>query len=75
MRIVIVGIALLINLAGLYLSVAAGTSVPAFFSSLGDGKQRMVSSAMVGLSAAAILIGGLLRRRKTVRDEQSPLRH
>lgn len=72
MRILILAIALLINLSGLYLAVAAGTTVPAFFSTLSDGEQRMVSSAMVGLSAAAILVGGLFKRRKLVRTAVPP---
>ncbi len=68
MRLLSVVLAILLAGGGLFAAVAAGSSLLNGFSMLSDGQQRLVSGALLCLTAVNLAVGGLLKRRRAARE-------
>lgn len=69
MRLLIVVLALLLTLGGLYLTMAGGNSALAWFNTLSNSQQRMLSSGMTVFAVLVLALGAILRRRRAGSDE------
>lgn len=63
MRVLSVVLAVLLAVGGLF-ATAAASSLLGGFSMPSDGQQRLVSGALLCLTAVNLAIGGLLKRRR-----------
>lgn len=69
MRLLSVVLALLLTLGGLYLAMLAGNGFLDRLSAMSDAQQRMVSGALICLTAVLLAIGGILKRRRAAGDK------
>lgn len=69
MRLLVMILALLLTLGGLYLAMAGGNSALDYFTRLSDSQQRMLSSGMTVFSVLVLAVGAFLRRRRAGSDE------
>ncbi len=64
MRVLSVVLAVLLAVGGLFATAAAAGNLLGGFSMPSDGQQRLVSGALLCLTAVNLAIGGLLKRRR-----------
>lgn len=69
MRLLSLLLAGLLAIGGLFAAIAAGSSLLGGFSMLSDSQQRLVSGALLCLTAVNLAIGGVLKRRRAARED------